>query len=215
MRLPWLLLALCCGVLACAAPVVAVPPETVYVQAVQHRFGGDAQGYYNTLLDLAQQHPESRAGRRARATLRGTDWLAQAMALGAVAQVVAPMYTGVAVPDPRQSAAKRQLRSMAELQQRYFADHGHYCSSFAECGVKNDAPPSGYLFFLSREEVWGEGPAALRTAARFALEQQRVQPHVESSGFVIAAAGNLDGDPQLDVWVIDELMRLVHVSNDL
>lgn len=215
LRLPFLLaLLVCCGASACAAPVLAVPPDVTYVQAVQHRMGGDAQGYYNSLLALAQEQPLTRAGRRARATLRGTDWLAQGLALAMVGGALAPAVTGGPLPDPRQSHVKRQLRGLAELQQRYFADHGQYCRTFADCGVK-DIADSSYLYFLTFDEVLGEPPAEVRKAARFVLERHHVHPRVEASGFVAAAVGNIDDDEGLDVWAIDELMRLVHVSNDL
>lgn len=207
-------LLMCCAAAACAAPVAVVPPDATYVQAVQHRAGGDAQGYYNSLLALANGQPQTRAGRRARATLRGTDWLAQGLALAALGGALAPAVRDVPPPDPRQSHVKRQLRGLAELQQRHFADHGAYCRAFADCGVK-DMADSSYLYFLSFDEVLGEASAGARKAARFVLERHRVHPRVEAGGFVVAAVGNLDADEALDVWVIDESMRLAHVSNDL
>jgi len=42
-----------------------------------------------------------------------------------------------------------------------------------------------------------------------------VTPAVAESTFTAVAVGNLDDDPDLDVWLLNDSGRITHIKNDL
>ncbi|MBN1961744.1 MAG: hypothetical protein JW841_12440 [Deltaproteobacteria bacterium] len=54
---------------ACAHQASATDARATYIKAVDAKFDGNHKEYYQNLIKLAQEAPETRAGRRARAIL--------------------------------------------------------------------------------------------------------------------------------------------------
>jgi len=185
-------------------------PELRYRRAVQLKLAGDAQAYYDALFELAAQAPQSRAGRRARATLRGSDILTDLTVLSAAGSVVFPNFTSAAVQPP-ESEAQQGLRTIALMQRNYFNQHNRYCPSFTTCGL-TPPPESKYLYFLTPTEVaggedngssWGSDLPSRVVAATAALKRAGVTPKSTKDSFLAAAVGNADSDATLDIWTID------------
>lgn len=209
----WAILGLAAAMLGACAPA----PDVRYKAAVAQKFAGDAKGYYDGLIALAHEAPRSRAGRRARATLRGNDVFADLAVLGAVAAVALPSYlTGTGAAS--QTEAKSGLRAIGVAQAQYFAEHGRFCRTFAECEL---TPPSTahYYYFLRYDEVAGGGDSETTVEseerARDLLRAIKIVPHADATSFLVAAVGNADADTDLDVWIIDERGLLMHIVDDL
>ncbi|HET6347301.1 MAG TPA: hypothetical protein VFH51_20380 [Myxococcota bacterium] len=192
-------------------------PRARYRAAVAHKLHGDAPGYFQGLLEVAHTAPTSRAGRRARATLRGGDIFTDAALLGAAAAFLSPALATYQAQS-RQAEAQQGLRTIALAQSAYYAENGHYCPSFAACGL---TPPrtSRYFYFLGPDEVAGGGDSQatveLEERAREELRQLELTPKSGGHDFLAVAVGNADDDDGLDVWTIDAANHLVHLQDDL
>lgn len=58
-----------CTFLLAASCATTTDPKARYVAALNHRMEGDSQRYFDTLISLAHEHPDSRYGRKARALI--------------------------------------------------------------------------------------------------------------------------------------------------
>lgn len=206
----------CLGLLLILVACVPTPRER-YVQALNKKMSGDAQGYYEDLLALAHDVPDTRAGRRARATLASNSALSQAYVLGVLAAVAAPSFRGLQAQGAR-SQAEMGLRGLSTALRAFHAEHDRYCVSFEECGWQ-PPPGSPYVFFLSLEvtaagDAAGE-PDAIRATAAAVLSAVERRPMTTMNRFLIAAAANLDDDVQLDVWTLDDGGSLEHLASDI
>ena len=88
-------------------------PKERYLQAVNKKMNGNAQGYYEDLLALAHDAPDSRAGRRARATLASNPGLTDAYVAGVLAAAVVPALRSMQERGA-QSEAETSLRDQPE-----------------------------------------------------------------------------------------------------
>ncbi len=191
-------------------------PRDRYIKALDYKLEGDAQAYQNELFALALEEPNTRAGRRARATLSGGGLMVPIAAVGVLAAIAIPnflKFQGRA----RQSEAKIQLKAIFTCLKAYYAESGRYPTKFSQCGYRPE-PGARYLYFLSLNEVvGGDGaadPALLRLRAQSTLAAMNIQPTVEKESFLAVAVGDPDNDGQLDIWAIDERNNLVHLLND-
>ena len=209
---------------ACAtAPAVpAVPatptasPRQRYVTALQHRLEGNSKAYFDGLIALAHEAPDSRAGRRARAMLQGS---------GATALWAAGTLAAIAIPNflkyqsrAKQSEARQQLAALATAERAHSVVSGHYCASAAAC----DFPPlSGtrYVYFLGPDVVAGgdlaEDREALVRHARATLSIIGLTPRLDEGGYLFVAVGNIDADADVDVWAIETDGEPVHYDDDI
>lgn len=190
-------------------------PRDRYVEALNLGLDGQHQRAREHMLALAHEAPSSRAGRRALATLLSEDF-ALLIAAGTVLSGlrIAPWAPTAAVNDAPVAEA---LSLLATALERYRKDHGRYCRTWTECGISKtlDSP---YLFLLSdREALTGArvaDPALLRLQAQAALAELHLTPFVKDNRFVMVAVANLDPDPSLDVWLVDERGTVVQVVSD-
>ncbi len=192
-------------------------PKERYVQALNHRLDGDPQACFDELLALAHDEPESRAGRRARATIQSGGVMTQVAVVGVLAAIAIPNFLKFQTR-ARQAEAKSNLEALHAAQRAYFAEQNRYCTSFQRCGWK---PESGarYIYLLSRQEMLGgdqsESSTLLRMRASAELAELGVTPEVRRRSFLAVAVGNIDSDSDLDVWSIDELGQLENLVNDV
>lgn len=195
-------------------------PKQRYVQALNQRLEGNSQGYQDTLIALAHEVPDTRTGRRARATL-SSGWLTNAALLGAAGLAVLevmsanledlgyPQLPGVEPEGPWPGGERpgpgAELEALLHKQQAHFAQRKRYCVTFQECGW--EAPPdSPYFFYLSLDEVTGGGgvadPSLLRLQAEAALADLNVKPQVTQDTFVALAVGDANADGELEIWMV-------------
>jgi len=203
---------------ACTGAKQAGPsPRDRYMTALEKRLNGDARGYFDDLLALAHEAPDSRAGRRARGMLQGGDfWTIYAAGMAAALAVPAfQKYTARA----HQSEPRERLLSIHMSEQVHRSRHGSYCPDPAACGI---LPLTGthYVYFVAPDQpLGGDAAGADRHLAievgKTTLSAMGIEPRMAGDGYLIAAVGNVDGDPDMDIWTIDEAGEPYHVSDDL
>ncbi len=190
-------------------------PEERYIGAVDARYNGDAKAYYEELLLLAHEEPDSRAGRRARATLSSSSLYTQAAILGALAGTAVPNFMAFSAR-AKQSEAKQNLRALYTWQQVEFSDKHRYS---AQMPADLLGLPLRYTYFAELDRPsFGPDHSAQPWAVeemRLALSRMGIQPFARGDGFLLVAVSNLDGDGDFDIWTIDEHGNLVHFLDDL
>jgi type IV pilus assembly protein PilA len=205
------------AVAASAACGPKVTPRDRYVRALNYRLEGNAHAQTDELIALAHEEPQSRAGRRARATLVGGDWSVTVATIGVLAAIAIPNFLKFQARS-RQSEAKTNLKTLYVAQKSYFAEYGKYGRSFNECAFSPE-PGARYLYFLSRTEVVGGdaagAPPGLRERAAELLEELKLRPEVKKQSFLAVAVGNIDDDETLDVWAIDADNNLENRQSDV
>ena len=136
-----------------------------------------------------------------------------------------------------QSEAKRNLTDLYNKQREYFSKNGKYADTFDKLGWS----PSGnavksmfrYAYFLSAKEViqpdgqsfydWGGAKHGnsdkcdegkwVTPKANYSLPQG-IKAFVSDNHFQIIAVSNIDPDPALDVWSIEEKGELKNLIDD-
>ena len=171
---------------------------------------------------LANGSPNTRAGRRARATVVGDDRLSDFLLVGLGATfLTAPDALAATSSEDNASEtllsveAQTQLRLIATAQKRFHRQHGRFCATFIECDTP--APVAAhYFYFLSDQTVAGgsdsEETVDLEEQARLYLNAHKVNPAVGAQGFTAVAIGLNASAEDFDVWTIDENEHLVHVD---
>lgn len=206
-------------------PTAAVEPEggsaavlrDRYLDALDQRIEGDSRAFYDELIALAHDDPDGRIGRRARVALSGgtgATWVVTAGLLAAVAVPNFQKFSGRA----KQAEAKSLLAGAFVAQQAYRAEFGRFSPTIEKCGLAVD-PASRYVIYFGPRELAGGGALpdrgyVLKQAAIF-FDESNIRPMVKKDRFVLVAVSNLDADPDLDVWTIDQDNELVQVQNDL
>jgi len=106
-----------------------------------------------------------------------------------------------------QSEARSNLRAIYVLQETCYSERSTYCGTFE---LLNFNPPgmNRYAYFLPGDRIPAEkgGPYQL---------PDTVKPRVNEKGYQVVAVGNIDSDPGLDVWTVDETESLQNVINDV
>lgn len=213
-RLAALIAALFIGLMGCAGKT----PRKRYLEALDQRSAGDVAGFHETMLALAHEAPQSRAGRRARAYLRDSPvtWLATA---GALAAWGWPILRDDLELAPAESEPRAQLRALQQQVIEHTARNGQLPERLTQV-VSAQWPESGsrYVYLLHPEGgVGGKGleqPQMAIRDARDALRLAGVVPFASREGFLIAAVGNIDADPHVDIWTIDHAGNVIHVNDD-
>jgi type IV pilus assembly protein PilA len=206
-RLSFLLLALA----ACGPK-----PEEQYIMAVDARMNGDAQAYYDSLLELAHDEPDTRAGRRARATLSSSGLYTQAAVVGVLAAIAVPNFMSFSARS-RQAEAKSNLKALYTYERVQYSETNRYAGQLP--GDLLGGQPLRYTYFVDLDRpAFGPEHAQepwLLEEMRLALSRMGIQPFARTDAFLIVAIGNLDNDADFDIWTIDENGNLVHFLDDL
>jgi len=198
------------------AGCATVSPREIYIQAVVARTSGDQKGYYDKLLYLASEYPETRAGRRARSTLFSSELLVPAI----IAGFAASEFSGFPLRATQKAANEdipNTLNGIFLTQRAFKSTYDRYCNSFEECGA---TPPeeSNYVYFMGKNSVAGgrgpQDPGGLRLQALVMLSALGIHPMASKTQFLVAGVGNLDGDSDLDIWTIDGKGDLIHLLED-
>lgn len=202
---------------ACASSGPRRTPTARYYDAVDKRLEGDTKGYFDGLLALAHEAPNSRAGRRARAMLQGADLYTLAAIGGVLAAVAVPAFMKYR-NRTQQSEAQTELRGVDVAQQAYRQRHGTWCPDANACRL-GQLSGTRYIYFLTDDMVRGgdkaSDKASLIRRGRVAMKALGMQARMAEDGFLAIAVGDLDGDPDLDIWTIDEAGGPFQLANDL
>lgn len=103
--------------------------------------------------------------------------------------------------------AETTLRSMAMAQTAFKASNLKYAASFDEMDFSMTSSNITYSYFMGDSMIKGNlGPETLPAGL------EAIAP--TENEFVIWAVANLDGDPDWDVWRIDQAQNIRHVRND-
>ena len=96
--------------------------------------------------------------------------------------------------------ARQNLRAIYTAQVSYFSDYGHFARSFKE--LEWSPPPRAkYLYLLSAQGLSG-------------FSNQPIQAFVEKDRFLILAIGNIDDDPTLDIWSVNQEKEIIRLIDD-
>jgi type IV pilus assembly protein PilA len=198
-----------------AAPPV-VDPRARYLEAVNARLSGDSAAYYGILLALAKESPDSRAGRRARATLSSSNVMTQAMVVGTLSAIAIPNFIKYQ-HRAKQAEAKLMLGAVGKFEERRRSETQSYGGVPAD--IARGLEATNYFCFVDSERPiagpHGDLTGAAAEEARLALDALGLEPHISADNFLAVAIGNLDDDPEYDVWIISEDGTIVHFMDDL
>jgi type IV pilus assembly protein PilE len=105
--------------------------------------------------------------------------------VGILAAIAMPSYSAF-LKKSKTTEAKTTLGTLATMEEAYRAEHDTYATVTFDLGFSN----TGTTYFVP--------PTISATQNAFTAQVQ----------------GNLDLDPDLDIWIIDDLRQLTHVNID-
>lgn len=187
-----------------------------YLDAIQKKLDGDQRGFYDDMMELAVDEPETRAGRRARTVVTGGGaelllLAGAAMAVGAASYLVGYRVETSAL----QQSVQQELASLSAAQAQFFANNQRYCRTFEECDLASlSGPDSSYVFFMGDDASVSAENELLRLEAAALMESMGIEPVVTGDGFLAVAVGNIDSDSDLDVWTVDQTGGIYNVISD-
>ena len=123
----------------------------------------------------------------------------------------------IAIPDfkksnasPSTREAKPNLRAIYSLQLTYHSGHGVYAGGPNTFSLLQWKPDNDTKYAYSC------GADFITNTMGDSIPRSAIPAQVGSSttGFTCAAVGNIDDDPALDVWTIDDAKNLLNVFND-
>jgi len=103
-----------------------------------------------------------------------------------------------------QHDAVENLRVICKSELDYFQKNKRYTDSFSELGF---IPSGSYSYYLGKSVINSNGNNAYPLPAS-------VQSYANDTGFKAVAVSNLDEDPDLDLWTVDEKGVITNVFND-
>jgi hypothetical protein len=106
-----------------------------------------------------------------------------------------------------QGEAKTNLAAIYTMQVSYFGEYDKYGLTFKDLEWEPQGE-SRYAYFVGKDVIQPTlgGPYQLPPG---------VKSEVTAKGFTIIAVGNIDGDPTLDVWMINDAKILKNLVNDV
>jgi hypothetical protein len=111
----------------------------------------------------------------------------------------------------KQVGSKNNLSAIFIAQQRYFTDYRMYAGGPQAFNLLDWKPEEGgkYAFFCGDDYIPNQrGDVIPRSARPIAIGSS-------ATGFTCGAVGNLDNDPALDYWYINDARVIVNESSDL
>jgi type IV pilus assembly protein PilA len=116
---------------------------------------------------------------------------------------------------PKQSEAKTNLGGIFTAQVAYFGEHNTYAGGPSAFAAMNWTPGGTglYSYFCGDEVIPNEVGARVEQRPGGDWPYP-VKPASSDTGFTCLALGNMDHDPALDVWTIDDAKQLVNRPSD-
>lgn len=112
----------------------------------------------------------------------------------------------------KRAEAYVNLSSLAMAQKAYWAENGHYTKNLGNGGL-NWKPEGDYNYSYGFAD--GSEGVNYYTGNLKASSNDLSGSRITENGFIIRAAGDIDGDRKSDVIEIDENNRIRIVENDL
>jgi len=128
------------------------------------------------------------------------------LVIGIIAAITIPNF--LKHRSNRQYEAKTNLRALATMEAAFFSTKNRYAASFAELEWSPTLSSKFYTYYLSDTEVIKPKPPVYSMP-------EGVHAWATDKGFLAVAVANLDSDPVLDVWVIDDKGNLQNIVDDL
>lgn len=126
--------------------------------------------------------------------------------LGIIAAIAIPSIVKYKEQSKAESGDPRvHLRMIGVSQMTYYVEQNAYAARFADLDWQ-PADKSKYSYYLPEDSVESDdGPFVL---------PDDIQPAADATSFTVYAASNLDNDPALDIWSINDAMVIEHVQDD-
>lgn len=109
--------------------------------------------------------------------------------------LITAILMGIAIPiyqyflkKAKQVEAQLALKEIVRLERMYYADHDRYSNSIPDIGFSPMQPLNYYTI--------------------------TIEPISDPNKFTARAEGNIDGDPDLDIWLINEKDVIIHLAED-
>lgn len=109
--------------------------------------------------------------------------------------LITAILMGIAIPiyqyfmkKAKQVEAQLALKEIVRLERIYYADHDRYSDSISDIGFSPMQPLNYYKIVID--------------------------PISNPNKFTARAEGNIDGDPDLDIWLINEKEIIIHLAED-
>jgi len=108
----------------------------------------------------------------------------------------------------RMIEAQTNLPAILAMQTGFKAMNQRYAATFKDMGFSMTGQNQNYSYFLGDDVIkGGRGPDK--------LPEGLPNPAPSAESFVIYAIANLDDDPDLDIWKIDQTGNVQHPRSDL
>ena len=108
----------------------------------------------------------------------------------------------------KQAEARTNLKAIYAAQAEYFGKYHTHAATFDQLDARIEGW-TRYAYYLSESEE------RMATAQPLIALPSYIKPGVSATGFTAAAAGNIDAEPTLDIWTINDRGELVNVVNDV
>ncbi|MEK6577456.1 MAG: prepilin-type N-terminal cleavage/methylation domain-containing protein [Nitrospirota bacterium] len=109
--------------------------------------------------------------------------------------LITAILMGIAIPiyqyflkKAKQVEAQLALKEIVRLERMYYADHDRFSDSLSDIGFSPLTPLNYYTIIID--------------------------PISNPNKFTSRADGNIDGDPDLDIWLINEKEITIHLAED-
>ncbi len=125
--------------------------------------------------------------------------------IGTAASLAVPRYMKDMKAE-RQAECPRELNKIVAAQQAFFQAHQRYSANLADLDWK---PPAKAVY------LYGFHNGSVSKTDNPELSADKLpKTTLSPQHFIIGCIGNLDTDPELDIFTIDEQAKLVHLHND-
>ncbi len=185
-------------------------PSDRYRAAVDAKLAGDGAAYWRELVALAHDAPDSREGRRARATLTSGDVMSNAAMVGILAAIAIPNFLRFQ-QRARQTEAPASLRALGAWE----AFEHRRTGRFSAAVPAGTITPRRYFCFVAPGKLVASpsDPGDLTAERASAVVEGMLGPG--RGRYLAIMVGNIDDDDALDVWTLDEAGTVTHVQDDL
>lgn len=102
---------------------------------------------------------------------------------------------------------KSSLNSIYRSESAYYAKNGYYESDYTKLGFGISIDNNYDIYF-------GQNVSHSYGRPSYILPDY-LKPGVFADHFFIIAVANVDGDPDLDIWILDNKGSIIHLMNDM
>lgn len=126
--------------------------------------------------------------------------------IGILAMIAVPNFLHYVMKTKR-SEAKYNLEAIYRAELSWFGEYDTFSNSFAMIRWRPEGSTFYYSYTLGNE-VYGKNPPEAALPGAYV-------PGADSRSFTAFAWGNIDNDPTLDVWSVNEQKVMANEADDL